>query len=172
MPTLTKTDIAALRKGNDICVHLDSHNKEGLIRVIKRNRPDVRDPFARDVEHTLTATATLQYGWEEAFKAGQIKCFAMLGISKYHTAYAILRTLREGDELTFRFWPDAHSNGYVAAAHLHADALYLDVRREGKTKIEWALHDSICSDNSARMCCGAPVKDNYRRAAKDALANA
>jgi hypothetical protein len=35
MPTLTKMDVAALRKGDVLCVHLTSQYPKGLMRVIK-----------------------------------------------------------------------------------------------------------------------------------------
>jgi hypothetical protein len=79
----------------------------------------------------------------------------------------ILKSLRAGDEIAFLFWPDAHSNGYVAAAGLHADLLQLSVYRKGKRIATWNVTTSLCADNSARMCRGVPVSANYQRAAAD-----
>jgi hypothetical protein len=94
----------------------------------------------------------------------------MLGI--YHKQQtgisSILKTLRVDDEITFRFHPDAHTNGYVAAAGLHADVLYLNVRRDGKTIARWEIDCTICPPNSARMCCGVPNSESYDRDASEA----
>jgi hypothetical protein len=76
--------------------------------------------------------------------------------------------LRADDEITFRFYPDAHTNGYVAMGGLHADALYLDVRREGKVIARWELDISITPANSARMCRGVPNAESYARDASEA----
>lgn len=149
MATLTKDDIAAIRKANDICIHLNASNPDGLVRLIKR-KPYNAKPFDCDLEHALPARVQVE-------NRMQAECFAMAGI--YHEQgcgiSSILKTLRAGDELTFSFWPDAHSNQYVTEAGLHADALYLDARRDGKRIARWELDQSTCPDNSARMCKGA-----------------
>jgi hypothetical protein len=92
----------------------------------------------------------------------------MAGI--YHSQGApvssILKTLREGDEIRFSFYPDCHSNGYVASAGLHADCLYLHVTRNGKRRT-WELASSITAANSARMCRGVPKSADYDYAADE-----
>lgn len=147
--TLTKDDIAAIRKANDLCVHLNTNNPDGLVRLIKR-KPYNAKPFDCDQEHALPARVQME-------NRTVAQCFEMIGI--YHDqgchASNVLKTLRVGDELTFSFWPDAHSNQYVKDAGLHADVLYLDVRRDGKRVARWEIGHSIGPDNSARMCHGA-----------------
>lgn len=164
---LTKTDIAALRKGDSIAVHLTKNSPEGWVRVIKRAplKSD-KNPFPQDVEHVIPAHVTINGSWgrtPESILTGAAKCFALVNL--YHSQRTpesnIVKTLRDGDEITFRFWPDAHSNGYVAQADLHADVLYLDVRRNGKT-LHWELDHGVCPNNSARMCQGF-VSEKYRR---------
>lgn len=147
MTALTKDDITAIRRANDICIHLNERNPAGLVRLIKR-KPYNPKPFDTDQEHVLPALVQM----ENDSTRGD--CFAMTGI--YHDQFtgvsSILKTLRVGDELTFRFYPDGHSNQYTKDAGLHADILYLDVRRNDKRVARWEFETSICPDNSARMC--------------------
>jgi len=170
---LTKLDIAAIRAANDICVHFGARHPEGLVRLIKRKRITERDPFAVDTEHVLPAEVDFE-NWEhrELAKAGKVECFAMAGI--YHDQHtpvsSALKSLRVGDELRFSFYPDGHSNGYVAAAGLHADVLYLHVRSNGKTVARWDIAHSICADNSARMCRGVPSSKSYYESGREARA--
>jgi hypothetical protein len=168
---LTKTDIAALRKANDLTVHLSSKTPQGLVRAIKRKRTSEQDPFAQDVEHIVTAKVELHdFRGQEQLKNGSAQFFAMCGIYHGQVTHvsSVIKTLRAGDEITFRFWPDAHTNGYVAMSSLHADVLYLDVRRNGKRVASWELDVSICPSNSARMCRGIPNSEHYERDGQEA----
>jgi hypothetical protein len=161
---LTKTDIAAIRRADDICIHLNSRNPQGLVRLIKRKGYDAK-PFETDQEYVLeTAQVRMECGeWQSHYEF-----FAMAGI--YHSQAApvssILKTLKAGDEITFSFWPDCHSQAYVAAAGLHADCLYLHVVSNGKRRSFEFAH-SICPANSARMCRGVPKSKDYDRAAEE-----
>jgi hypothetical protein len=162
---LTKDDIHAIRRANDICVHLGKRHQTGLVRLIKRKGYDAK-PFDTDQEYVLDnvhVTMETSLG-KTALDSGAAECFAMAGI--YHDQHTpisnVLKTLRVGDDLTFSFHPDGHCNGYVAAAGLHADVLYLDVRRDGK-RLRWELATSICPSNSARMCHGVPSSESYER---------
>jgi hypothetical protein len=166
---LTKNDIAAIRRADDICIHLNSRNPNGLVRLIKRKAYDAK-PFETDQEYILTATATMEtMEGKRALENGNAECFTMAGI--YHSqasgVSSILKTLREGDEIIFSFYPDMHSNGYVAAAGLHADGLYLHVRRNGKRQT-WEFDSQVCPNNSARMCKGVPANRDYDNAASEA----
>ena len=161
---LTKNDIAAIRGANDICVHLNQRHPQGLVRLIKR-KPYNAKPFETDQEHDLTATVTMEtFAGRQALESGAAQCFAMAGI--FHNqrceVSSILKTLRVGDVLEFSFYPDGNSNGYVAAAGLHADFLYLRVTRNGKRQC-WKLISSVCPANSARMCRGVPASADYER---------
>lgn len=167
---LTKDDVTALRRADQMSVHLSSQHPKGLVRLIKR-KPWNAKPFETDQEYMLSTVAVRIETWrgQEALDAGNAKCFEL--VSFYHDqmtpASCIVKTLRVGDEVTLAFHPDGHSNGYVAAAGLHADILYLIVRREGKMVAKWKLDVSICPDNSARMCHGVPTTDDYRRSADE-----
>jgi hypothetical protein len=166
---LTKNDIHAIRHADTLCVHL-TKEQPGLVRLIKRKGYNAK-PFETDQEYVLENVAV---GMETArgkaaLDSGTAKCFAHAYM--YHEqgcpVSSIMRTLRVGDEVTFSFYPDAHSNGYVAECNLHADVLYLHVLRGGK-RHTWELQTSVCRDNSARMCRGVPKTDDYRRAAEEA----
>ena len=166
---LTKMDIAALKHADCLCVHI---TKDGtIVRAIKRNPRTEKQPFATDLEHVIPATVGLEgLRGRDELAAGRVTAFASVNLypTQKHTACLILQTLRAGDELTFSFWPDAGTNGYVAAAGLHADCLYLHVRRNGKQIANWHLADSICPDNSARMVRGVPNSASYEKDAAEA----
>jgi hypothetical protein len=160
---LTKDDVHAIRHADDICIHLSAKQPEGLVRLIKR-KPYGAKPFETDQEHVLPAKVRFETSLgKDALDKGTAECFAMSGI--YHnqngTVSNILRTLRIGDELHFSFWPDAHSNDYVARAGLHADVVFLRVYRGGKRIANWEFEQSICPDNTARMCRGVPFGKSY-----------
>ena len=173
MTTLTKQDTAAIRAADDITVHLNERHPNGLVQLVKRR--DYNKPFSEDQYHQLSAEVYLRRdGMRAREVANGIECFAMRGI--YHsqrTAISIiLKSLRVGDELRFEFRPDAHSNGYIARANLHGDALYLDVYRGGKHIANWCIETSVCPSNSARMVRGVPDSDSYASMAADARRNA
>ena len=160
---LTKNDIKAIRDANDICIHLNARHPEGLVRLMKR-KPYNAKPFETDQEYVLTANVRM----ETSDKPETVECFSMIGL--YHNqrspSSSIFKTLRIGDEVTFSFYPDAHSNGYVAMADLHADVLYMHVTRNDKRQT-WELDISITPSNSARMCKGVPNSASYEGAAAE-----
>jgi hypothetical protein len=172
---LTKLDIAAIRKADDLVVHLNAQYPDGVVRLIKRVRPDLKNPFAHDVEHKIESAKVELSGHRgrDGLANGSVKCFAMIGL--YHGmcehASGVMKTLRAGDEVTFKFYPDAHTNGYLSACGLHGDALYLQVRRKGKTIAKWHLDESICPPNSARMCSGVPKSEHYDKDGAEARKN-
>jgi hypothetical protein len=164
MNTLTKLDIAAFRKADALCVHLSQLYPTGLVRLIKRAG---QNTFDSDKEHVIECPVTL-YGYrnQNAIADGAA-CFAH--VSFYHAqntpASCIVNTLRADDEISFEFYPDGQSNGYTAKAQLHADVLYLIVRRnDGSKRYRWELDVSICPDNSARMCRDVPSSKDYAEA--------
>lgn len=159
---LTKADISALRQGDDLVVHLTKD--QATARVAKRNRPTDENPFAQDVYHELTATVALHgYRGKNEIASGAAKCFAM--VSFYHNQHthisAVVKMLRVGDVVTFRFHPDYHTNGYCAAAGLHADVMTLEIRRADKLYAVFEIDSCICPANSARMCSGIPNSEHY-----------
>lgn len=167
---LTKNDIAAIRNADDICIHLGARHPQGLVRLIKRKPMFNAKPFDTDQEHVLETehVTTESMGARDALERGAAEFFAMAGIhhSQHCPVSSVLKSLKVGDELTFSFYPDCHTNGYVAAAGLHADALYLHVRRKGKRQT-FELVSSICPTNSARMCRGVPNGSSYNQMADE-----
>lgn len=169
---LTKLDIAAIRACDAITVHLSSRVPEGLVKAIKRR--DYGKPFAEDKEHILPATVSShnERGADALRNGAQFFAMEHVYWGQHCPTSSVLRTLRVGDEISFSFWPDALSNGYIAAQGLHGDLLRLTVRRDGKRVATWDFSQSFCPENSARMCKGVPVSDDYRRAAEERRAAA
>ncbi len=162
---LTKLDIVALRKADTVCVHLNLDNPAGLVRAIKRADRS-KDPYAQDAEHRVTAECSLDgYRCREAFLAGRVKCYASFTVYRDSNAASILRTLRIDDAVVFRFYPDGECNGFAAAAHLHADALYLDVYRNGAKRATWLVDVQIAEESTVRMCSGVPYSEFLQKAA-------
>jgi hypothetical protein len=156
-------DIAALRACDRVVVAMD---KPGSNRVyaIKENRPSERDPFAKDIEYCISAPITVDR-WETPDTA---RCFAYLNNYRNQLTHdsSILALLRAGDGVIFEFCPDYHSNGYIAAAGLHADALTVKVYKGDKMVARYEIDQCCCPDNTARMCRGIPSKDSYYESAK------
>jgi hypothetical protein len=165
---LTKTDIAAIRRADDLVIHLNPRHPAGLVRLIKR-KPYNAKPFETDQEYVLEGVTVSIDGYKAkaALEAGAVQCFDSVGIypDQNTPVSNVLKTLRAGDEIEFCFHPDYHCNGYVAAAGLHADSLILIVRRNGKRHAQWELASQVCADNSARMCRGAPNSESYHQSA-------
>jgi hypothetical protein len=171
---LTTIDIAAIRKADDLCVHLNKQHPNGLVRLIARKRPTKHNPFATDIEHVLEVpVSTYGVRGRDDIAAGIASCFAMVGLypcQKHHAA-SVMATLRVGDDVEFVFCPDHHSNGYIAAANMHGDTLQLRVKRKGHLVAQWDLTTSVCARNTARMCCNFPPSDSYEWLARDRKAN-
>lgn len=167
MTTLTKNDIKAFRTADDLVVHLGGRvGNDGEVRLIKRKSRFNPKPFETDQEYRLE-NCKVRLETAQGMKAlheGRATCFAMVGL--YHSqripASNIIKTLKEADEITFSFWPDAHSNDYVRKAGLHADVLYLHVRRPDGKSYSWELDVSVCPDNSARMCKGVLAEEGEK----------
>jgi hypothetical protein len=175
MAALTKTDIAAIRKADQISIHLNTPAyPAGRVVLIKR-KPYNAAPFETDQEYSLENCETRleTTRGRDALERGAASCFELVSI--YHNQHtpvsSILKTLKAGDEIAFCFHPDYHTNGYVADAGLHADSLLLRVNRAGKY-FTYELENQVCPDNSARMIRGVPNDASYKRMADDRRANA
>lgn len=173
MAALTKTDIAAIRKADQISIHLNANHPQGCVTLIKR-KPHNAGPFETDQEYPLAAECRIETTrGRDALERGAAQCFDLVYI--YHSqntpVSSILKSLRAGDEIAFCFHPDYHTNGYVADAGLHADTLLLRVNRANKY-FTYELATTICAANSARMCRGVPNGADYQRMADDRRANA
>jgi hypothetical protein len=157
---LTKNDITAIKMADHIVVHLNATHPTGLVRLIQDQTPPV--PFARETEHNLPALVTLEGRYTlypESVTGSSVDCVShqYVGYEGYNSVRSIMLSLKAGDELSFAFHPDSHSNQYTKDAGLHADVLYLTVRRKDKKVAVWTFDSTICPDNSARMCRNLPA---------------
>lgn len=160
MYTLTKLDIAAIRKADDLVVVLAEGKP--AVTLTKKKRLNDPDPYAQDTRYSLDAPVTLD-GWHRREETATARCFSYVTIfhnQHTHTS-SVLNTLRVGDQISFRFWPDAHSNTNMARARLHGDVLYLDVYRNGHRHAEFEIDHTNCPDNSARMCRGVKNTESW-----------
>lgn len=151
MYELTKLDIAAIRRADDLVVSLAEGKTQ--VTLTKKKRYNDPDPFAQDIRYTMDAPVTLD-GWHRRDETKTARCFSYVTIfhSQHTHTSSVLNTLRAGDQISFRFWPDAHSNTNMARAMLHGDVLYLDIYRKGQRFAEFEIDHSNGPDNSARMC--------------------
>lgn len=156
--TLTKLDIAALRKADDICF---DHNvrragrdseRASFVRAIKRSRATETDPYATDTTHRIEVGSGIHsFADGEGYGEATFTAFHMahnVGMSAaLATAWAMLRA---GDRLDLD-WVRGNSSGYLEEAGLHRDELRLVVRRGDKSVGTFLVAVSVCPDNSARM---------------------
>lgn len=162
--TLTKIDIAALREANRIVISYnessDQYRKTG-VRLIRDAKKTEKTPFAEDVEHTFEAcpVSVARHGLDVT----GVTAFAHIYFypSQHTPESTIAAMLRAGDQIEFRFMPDEHTNGYVAAAGLHADVLLLCVVR-GKQRLTFEIESCVSPNNQARMIRGIPDSRSYR----------
>jgi hypothetical protein len=174
MYQLTAIDIAAMRKCDRFVVAFNDHDasrRQTCVTLTKEARKSASDPFAHDIDHSLV-DCPVRIENSGAFAgdnaAAGVTAFALL--YTYHNQRdhesSVLRQLKVGDRIAFRFYADCHTNGYVAAAGLHGDALFIDVERgEDKARklFTFELQNQVCPNNSARMVRGMCESDSYRR---------
>lgn len=156
---LTKLDIAALRHADSLVVtHAPGRH---IVDLVKNNRPSEKDPFATEIRHRLDVPTSVYADGKDRSDA---TCFAMVSLYRFGGhAESVLKTLRVGDEISFQFYPDAHSNIAMARLRLHGDVLKLIVKRNGFSFAEFDLQTSVCPENSARMCKNVASCDWYNR---------
>jgi hypothetical protein len=163
---LTKIDIAALKHADYLTVRFDgSDNSKSAVSAIKRAHKTEQDPFATDQYHTISAPIMV-HGYDYK-PASHVTCWEMLSLYYAQGGHveSVIGTLRAGDGVRFEFYPDYHSNGYMAKAGLHGDALRLHVTRGDKRFATWELAAQGCPDNSARMCKGIGQTERYKQQA-------
>lgn len=170
MTKLTPLDIAAMRAADRLVVIFNPSNERMRstgVRLVKEARKSEKTPFPQEQEHTLDCQVSIR-GQYDAAGMNRLGAFAMIGL--YHNQStpesSILRHLRAGDEIAFEFHPDMHTNGYVAAAGLHADVLLLMVDRgEGKNRkrFTFEIDSQISPNHESRMIRGLTETDSYRR---------
>lgn len=136
-PGLSGVDASYLRRASDVyAINIEGQN---YLRCVKRADPN--DAF--DVERRLDIP--VEGNGEDGY---------------FTSAYSFpWHTLRTGTEIRLYWFPDANTNENLRDVGLHADTLYVDVRR-GKTWARYMVAVSICPENSARMCKGAAPRYN------------
>ena len=153
---LTSDDVKALRQADQVSFHF--HQDQGSIVATKRVKNP--GPFGeRERRHEFNVSSS--FSGNKGSKPRQ--CFAMEhGASYSETWQTIAQSLKAGDEVTLHWSADGERTGYLEGAkvsqdntcaagmELHADALYLQVRR-GDKRLSFFLSVSICPDNTARM---------------------
>jgi hypothetical protein len=160
MHELTKQDLAALRKANDVYINIDAESV--AMTCVKRVgwREQERDPYAEDKRYVITLDGANPY---------RTRGFAH---PTYHNALCAI--LRVGDQLDIEIVADSLVNGYAKAARveasrmdrpemhaggydtLHIDACYASIWRKRNGKRVQIVHHMIldvgvCPDNPARM---------------------
>jgi hypothetical protein len=158
---LTRLDLAALRDADTVSFH---HNPAdgGTIRASKRvKNVGPFDERERRYEFAVGSSFSGRHSNLET-----CSCFSMEHGARYSEEWRTVVTfLKAGDELTLHWSPDGGKTGYLERAvvakegpghgmELHADLLYLKVRRKGK-RFGFFLDASVCPDNTARMIRGA-----------------
>jgi hypothetical protein len=157
--TLTKIDIAALRKADGLIV---AFNRPGDLRkprveAFKRApAPSASNPYPQEGRHSIPCKVSVQYDHE--VDHGGVECWSHVNLyaSQHCDGSSVLATLRAGDEIEFRFWPDAYTSDTAARAGLHGDIVNLLVHRGGRHAATFLWEVSFCPDNTARMCKHAP----------------
>lgn len=166
MYELTKDDVRALRQANRLVVHLSAqyHDGDGLVRLVKDETDELKEK-----ETVLPIPVREEQQYYVDGKVG-IRGQNFAHVSLYQNfattppATSVLRSLRAGDKVSLAFNADAGTNTYVARAGLHADALWLYVARKGSKSHEtYVLDESVCPENSARMCQGHDYSEFIKR---------
>lgn len=134
---LTKEHLSYIRRADDVyAIHTDGQNFLGCVK-----RGVVGDMFSEDKRVLIPVAGNGADGY-------------------YSTAWSFpwqTHPLREGDAISFYWYPDAGTNDYMRDHGLHGDKLYVDISRgEGNKRRSWRylVDCSTCPDNSARMCRG------------------
>lgn len=142
---------------------------DGLTRELIR---DLRkaDGFIAQRRHGVTEIRLMMGRWSEQQTELKVElefskdrtgeCFAYIQSAQFHEGLrTALASLKPGETIWPDFRPDHGTNGYAKEAGLHVDELWLMVTpKDGNlARRRYYLIDvSVCPDNSARMCPGAP----------------
>lgn len=131
---LTREDVSYLRRANDVYViNIEGQN---FLRAVKRG--DSRDAFSEDKRVDIPVDGNGAHGY-----------FTNAMEFPWHT-------LRAGDQVNLHWFPDACTNDLLREVGLHADAVYVDVRRGQKRPVRYLVDVTVCAENSARMCRSDP----------------
>lgn len=170
---LSKSDIAALKQGDSICLHHRKGNV-GQVRAIKRKKDGTLWTSNGDNEREIGCSSSIR-SWserEQLLDGKHCTAYHYINYAQYDEIWrTVVSLLRVGDELHIE-WISS-SNSYLkwaridgsagdgsdsardyAGLKLYHDRVYLRVRRGGESKYYFMLSDSICPNNSARTIQG------------------
>ena len=163
MTTITKIEIAALRKADSVSFH-NPPNGEAYICAIKRKEVTTANPFADDIRITVPCESRLR-DYEGSFITSRatFTAFDMIHSAQGDDGWqTIASLLRDGDALTLVWqrgaWssPDLTDKGYVG------DLLLLIVQRSDKRLTFAVGHYVGPRHSSARMvrnvCEAEPIR--------------
>lgn len=165
---LSKDHLRAFRMADTICFDHCPEGKEqdripSGIRAIKKGKAPfyqeatVQAPAKSSVY--LKSDSTVGETYQDGKKAS---CGYVILCSNDNDQWqTICKLLRPGNEIELRWIADGHANQYVRQAsvvdpgngsvQLHADALWLYIRKNETREYSFLLHVSVCPNNSARM---------------------
>jgi len=148
MTTLTKIDVAAMKKAD----HIVFRHVRGESQIEAIKEADERNPFEQ-VRVVACSAKFVDYSDRKVFSSAldTFTGFEMFHTPNYNEEWTtIIGLLREGDELTLVWTRDGFTCQNHKDAALHGDRLSLAVQRGEKT-MRFHLETRVCPDNSARM---------------------
>ncbi len=156
---LTKIDVQALRKCDDVSFHY--YKGETYISATKRANVD--EAFSTERKHRIDVGQRVEMFGESPWHKEIESAFAMIHcayVTPEWTTFAALA--KEGDDVKLVWSADGARNGYMTKAGLHGDTLSIEIHRNGKI-LTFKLLSCTCENNSARMV-QLRTKPEYRPA--------
>jgi len=150
---LDRQSIRMLRQASRVCWHWDGTSSgdlsSGTIQLVRG--PQKRDGWSQPEAEAVLALRGRATCYKGAiFDPPGIRCFAWEGYAYSNPLWkSFVSLLRPGDILEMH-WIGSNNNQYLEAAKLHHDQLSMVIRR-GKSRLEFAMVNGICGDNSSRM---------------------
>lgn len=144
MKTLTKEDIAALRKASSVSFGVAELGDPGRI-VASVDGKDV-GPFKSEG----SLTRLIEVGASPGTTGSE-----HLGSCNFHRPWmTVAGMLKPGDALEIEFKPDDITSELLGEHALHGDLLYINVTRTGRKarRMTFLIASHVSLDNSARMC--------------------
>ena len=148
-----KTDIAALRKADSICIDykmesLSYTDSAAAIRAIKKAKRS--DPFGQDSTYVIDVDSRVN-GFN--LNGGKIRsAFVHFGSNQFTPELTtIWNLLRAGDTIRVRFTASNNSQ-ILDEVNLHNDEARLIVTRKNGLELVFLIEAKTSKNNSARMC--------------------
>jgi hypothetical protein len=150
---LDRPTIRMLRQAQRVCWHWLGSTygelSEGTMRLIRTNvQQDGWTGTESEAVLTLQGKATCYSGAK--FDPPTVRCFAWEGFAYSNPYWKTFVTFLHPGDILEMHWIGSNNNQYLEAAKLHHDQLAMVIRR-GKNRLEFAITEGICGNNSARM---------------------